>query len=401
MIGENRLNLLAEEYVRLALAMDAHDPGYVDAYFGPPVWKKEAQLNRLELKEIESRSSLLLDDLSGFEADDRNKLRLNYLESQSKALLSFTKILLGLEMDFDEESEALYGIRSMGLSETNRDKLLDGLDGLLPGKEDIPTRYDSYMNKFRIHPSLLIPLIEESLHRSRKVTNEKISLPADSFNVNLIEEAPWEAYNWYLGEKISRIDINSGIPITVDRVILYACHEAYPGHHTMWCMRDEILVKKRGWLENSIVAIRSPLALVAEGAAQYGVDLVFPKEKIIDYYVEELFPALGLPAEEADRFEMVTRLGNDLMFRGWVNTTRDLINRVIDRDETIERMCSQQLMSREMAKQYLLMMGHYRSYVINYSAGYDLVKQYVESHPNRWSAFQNVLSEPMTIAGLR
>jgi hypothetical protein len=33
------MNSIAEQYVRLALAIGQHDPDYVDAYYGPPEWR--------------------------------------------------------------------------------------------------------------------------------------------------------------------------------------------------------------------------------------------------------------------------------------------------------------------------------------------------------------------------
>ena len=32
---------IAEAYVKLVLAVGQHDPDYVDAYYGPPDWKKQ------------------------------------------------------------------------------------------------------------------------------------------------------------------------------------------------------------------------------------------------------------------------------------------------------------------------------------------------------------------------
>ena len=37
------MNTVAERYVKLVLAMGQHDPAYVDAYYGPPEWKAEAE----------------------------------------------------------------------------------------------------------------------------------------------------------------------------------------------------------------------------------------------------------------------------------------------------------------------------------------------------------------------
>ena len=37
------LNALAEQYVRASLEMGTHEEGYIDAYYGPPEWKAQAE----------------------------------------------------------------------------------------------------------------------------------------------------------------------------------------------------------------------------------------------------------------------------------------------------------------------------------------------------------------------
>ena len=37
------MNVVAESYVKLVLALGQHDAAYVDAYYGPPEWKSEAE----------------------------------------------------------------------------------------------------------------------------------------------------------------------------------------------------------------------------------------------------------------------------------------------------------------------------------------------------------------------
>src|SRR5258706_15096033 len=57
-----------------------------------------------------------------------------------------------------------------------------------------------------------------------------------------------------------------------------------------------------------------------------------------------------------------------------------------------------QLISRARAEQSLAFTEHYRSYVINYATGEDLVRAYVEragqSEAAQWAAYRRVLSEP-------
>jgi hypothetical protein len=43
--AEPDLNPLAEQYVRMSLEIGTHEEGYIDAYYGPPEWKTEAEAN--------------------------------------------------------------------------------------------------------------------------------------------------------------------------------------------------------------------------------------------------------------------------------------------------------------------------------------------------------------------
>ncbi len=47
-----QLDPIAEQYVRLGLALGEHDSDYVDAYFGPPEWRQEAAARALPLADI-------------------------------------------------------------------------------------------------------------------------------------------------------------------------------------------------------------------------------------------------------------------------------------------------------------------------------------------------------------
>ena len=44
------MDSIAQQYVRLVLALGQHDADYVDAYYGLPEWKAEAQTAKLDLR---------------------------------------------------------------------------------------------------------------------------------------------------------------------------------------------------------------------------------------------------------------------------------------------------------------------------------------------------------------
>src|SRR5580765_3458815 len=83
---DTTMNTLAERYVRLVLAVGQHDADYVDAYYGPPEWRKEAEAQKLPLTEIASRASALAQAIAGAKppvtADELTRLRYQYLARQ-------------------------------------------------------------------------------------------------------------------------------------------------------------------------------------------------------------------------------------------------------------------------------------------------------------------------------
>ena len=51
------MDSIAQRYVRVVLALGQHDADYVDAYYGPPEWKAEAQSAKLGLPAIAERAA--------------------------------------------------------------------------------------------------------------------------------------------------------------------------------------------------------------------------------------------------------------------------------------------------------------------------------------------------------
>ena len=76
----------------------------------------------------------------------------------------------------------------------------------------------------------------------------------------------------------------------------------------------------------------------------------------------------------------------------------------LDRERALELTQRYQLMSRARAEQSLAFTERYRSYVINYSAGEDLIRAYVErscdSAEAQWAAYASIMPELMLPADL-
>ena len=49
---KDEVNTVAERYARLVLALGQHDPDYVDAFYGPSMWKTQAEKEKKSLDVI-------------------------------------------------------------------------------------------------------------------------------------------------------------------------------------------------------------------------------------------------------------------------------------------------------------------------------------------------------------
>src|SRR2546429_7983604 len=84
------VNEIAEAYVKLVLAMGQHDSDYVDAYYGPPEWKKQ---EKKPLDAIALEATRLRDQLAKISesTDEMEQLRRRYLTKQLSALEARTR----------------------------------------------------------------------------------------------------------------------------------------------------------------------------------------------------------------------------------------------------------------------------------------------------------------------
>ncbi len=131
------MNPLAERYVKLVLAMGPHDADYVDAYYGPPEWRKEAESSKRTLAAIDSDATALAAALAktppDTSADELIRLRHSYLTRQLDALRARVAMLQGRKLTFDEESKALYDAVAPRNDAASFEQVLAELSKKLPG----------------------------------------------------------------------------------------------------------------------------------------------------------------------------------------------------------------------------------------------------------------------------
>lgn len=404
------LQRLAEAYARLVLAVGKHDSDYVDAFYGPAEWKEDADKEGLSLEGIKRRANGVLAELrtvSPARMDEMSGRRHLYLTKQLQALLARVNMLLGTTYTFDEESRSLYDAVAPTNTEDHFRETIRALGELLPGTGPVPERYGRYKERFTVPKAKLDRVFAAAIAESRKRTTGRLDLPAEErFTVEYVTGKSWSGYNWYQGGSTSLIQVNTDLPVSIDRAVDLASHEGYPGHHVYNTLIESHLVRERNWLEFSVYALFSPQSLIAEGTANYGIEMAFPAEERVKFERTTLFPLADLDPSEADAYYRVHRIFLKLSYAG-NEAARRYLDGKIGREEAMRWLTEYALMAPVRAEQRTRFFDQYRSYVINYNLGEDLVRRYIEARggspdnpARRWAQFKDLLTSPRVPSGL-
>ena len=400
---------MAERYVKLVLAMGQVDADYVDAYYGPADWKNKAEAEKKPLDAIAAETQPLRDALARIPVptQETERLRNEYLAKQLSALQARVRMVKGDRLKFDDESRALYDAVAPTFPDSHFQEILDKLESKVPGTGPLPQRYEEWRKAFIIPKEKLDAVLQLAIKECRARTLARIKLPpGESFTVEYVTNKPWGGYNWYKGNYRSVIQVNTDLPAYIDRAVDLAAHEGYPGHHVYNTLLEKNLVRDRHWVDFSVYPLYTPQSLVAEGTANFGRDIVFTKTERLKFEREVLFPAAGIDPARAEAYYAVQDLTRELDYA--VNeAARRYVNGEIDADAAIAWMQKYALMDVDRAKQRMKFIEHYRSYVINYNLGEDMVKTYIEKRggtedqpEKRWKEFEQLLSSPRLPSGL-
>ena len=166
---------------------------------------------------------------------------------------------------------------------------------------------------------------------------------------------------------------------------------------------EEKLVRGRGWIEYSVYPLYSPQSLLAEGSANYGIVLAFPGERKPAYEAAVRAPLAGLPVAEVGRYDQLLDAIQELAAAR--NTiAQQQLDGLIDEAAAVALTQRYALVSEARARQMVAFNKQYRSYVINYNIGREMVARDIERFPDqkaRWKRMEQLLSEPTLPSDLK
>jgi hypothetical protein len=397
---------LARQYVELVLAVGEHDPAFVDAYYGPREWHAAVKQRAASLPAIENQLAALTTRVNAArtKGDALLPMRKQFMQKQLRAMAFRIAMLKGEKSSFDQETSVLYDAVSPHYERSYYESLLQDLELLLPGKGSLVERVNAFRSQFVIPKDKLKAVMDAAIAGCKQRTMEHIQLPeGEAFKLEFVTDRPWSGYNWYKGNYQSVIQINVELPIYIDRAVDLGCHEGYPGHHTYNALLEQKLVKEKGWMEFSVYPLFSPQSMMAEGSANYGIQMAFSDESRLAFETETLYPLAGIKTIDAAKYHAMQKLLSKLSYSD-NEAARNYLDGNASKPETIDWLINVSLHPIEKAPQRIRFYDANRGYVINYNLGRDLIGNYLagkvkgleapELEQTKWALFAELMSTP-------
>jgi hypothetical protein len=390
----------AKSFVELALSIDKHFPGYVDAYFGPEDIREIVNAKgKVLLEELSSTLDQIID--STHQDAILTEERREFLSAELKAMQTTLRVLKGEEIGIVEESQGLYGLTPIWSEESVFDEAHHDLENLLPGSGSLAERMESFKEKTIVPKESLKSIVRYLADDFQRRTVELIALPEDeNCEYSFVQDKPWLGYNWYLGKYLSRIDINIDLPTSALSLPQVIAHETYPGHHTEHAVKEKELYREGGYLEHSILLSNAPSAVVSEGIAESALEMIVTPEEI-PQILQSILDQAGL--KEVDGIQ-IHQINNALrpLNKVSINLVLLLHGEGASDEEVINYGIRYSLINEQQSRKWLEFLKDplSRSYSTLYPLGYELVQDFISIGEDKTERFFRLIREPMTTSQL-
>lgn len=287
-----KISKFGEDFLLLALRIDKHIDGYIDFYIGPE-----------KLKQIVSNETLkppkkLLNDcnslLKQVNSQGYENTRQTYLEKLIIAMKTSIQLLTGVKIPIIEQFKKIYDV----ILPPANDLLLDDLKEECTKAYGNPENLEAYMRKLRINRKVPEPNVYKFFRNALNIIKSRTEeifgqlLPeSEKIIVNIVnnndKDLKWACYEWYLGNFISRIDINPNFQMYWTALLSFAAHEGYPGHHTEFVLKEQKLYQGQNQFEHSLLILHSPKLIISEGIAKTAISVLYSSKEVAEISLRE------------------------------------------------------------------------------------------------------------------
>jgi hypothetical protein len=412
-VGGTRLvpapDLVARDYILLALRLDQRIPGLVDGYFGPADLKAAVDMEQLRSPARLRDDAIALRGRLPAEVADAD--RRGWLDAQLVALETQAAGLTGETLPYLDYVARCFAYTPPRYPDEMFEAAAARIDELLPGDVPLADRLAAWDAGFTVPVDRLPGVVEWLVARFRATAADDFGLPdGEDLRVSLVTGQPWSAYNWFDGGRRSRVDVNTDLPVRASDLIGTIAHETYPGHHLEHAWKEADLVDTRGRLESSILLINTPECLISEGLADLGVQFASPpagrEDLLVEIYERAGLPFAADPAATREAAELTVAVKVERELLSAITGNAAILRHTDGRshDEVVTYLRDVGRFPAARAEKALEFIEHplWRTYVFVYAEGEALLKRWLEAvpEPERVARFGRLLHEQLTPAAV-
>ncbi|RMI34951.1 DUF885 domain-containing protein [Nocardia stercoris] len=391
---------LVTDYLRLGLAFDRLEEGFVDAYTGDPALRREVRdAPAPEPAVLAKRAAALRAELpdAGLPAD-----RTEFLDVHLRALECSGRKFAGEAITFVDEVRAYFDVDIVAGDEDDYRDAHRRMSEVLPGSGSLAERMAAHRQADEIPPDRLRACVDAFSGALRELVRKRYPLPElERVDYEVVGDKPWSGFNYYLGDFRSRVAINSDLKQHLAHLPALIAHESYPGHHTEHCRKEAGLVAA-GHAEQTLFLVNTPQCLMAEGLADLALrSIVGPDWGL---WAQEIYADLGLRFD-GERAQRLSAASAQLL---GVRQDAALLlhDRGRDSTEVAEFLQRWGLSTPERARQQLRFLSSplWRAYISTYVEGYKLLGGWLDraaDPDDRSERFRRLLDEPLTPGAIR
>ncbi|MFW0796155.1 DUF885 domain-containing protein [Gordonia sp. CPCC 205515] len=397
-----RTSPVVTEYLRLGLAFDRLEEGFVDAFTGDP------QLHAEVVNGPTPEPAALADRARGLRGElpaDLPSPRAAFIDSHLAALECSARKFAGEQIGFVDEVQAYFDVDiAMSDEQSYREAhAAMAVELGVPGAtgDALADAYAAHKRADEIPADRVDDCVRAFSSALRDRVRDTYPLPDNEIvEFEVVGDKPWSGFNYYLGGYRSKVAINTDLTQYMSSLPHLIAHEAYPGHHTEHCRKEQILVGG-GQAEQTIFLVNTPQCLMAEGLADHA--LVAAMGDDWGRWAQEIYADLGLRFD-GERAQRMSRAS-----AGLLGVRQDaallLHDRGADQDSVAQFLQRWLLAPPERARQMLRFLTSplWRAYISTYVEGYRLLGEWLDLTPGheRLARFGRLLDEPLTPAQLR
>ncbi|MCK2237114.1 MULTISPECIES: DUF885 domain-containing protein [unclassified Crossiella] len=392
---------LVREYLLLGLRFDRLVDGFVDAYTGDPLLRRQVGAEpRPDPAALAARARELRAELPGINLEPE---RVAFLDAHLIALECSGRKLAGEAVSFVEEVESYFQVRITPGDQDEYRAAHAELSALLPGESSLETRLNTFRGRDLVPPEKLEPVVHALSSTLRDTVRSTFGLPEEEVvEYEIVTDKPWSGFNYYLGGYHSKVAINADLGHRMANLPHLVAHESYPGHHTEHCRKESGLVAKQGQAEQTIFLVNTPQCLMAEGLADLGLHAVIGAGW--GRWTQEIVGDLGLRMEGEQQERMEGALGKLASVRQ--DAALMLHDRGADVDEVAMFLRRWLLCTDARARQMIRFLSDplWRAYTTTYVEGYRLLRTWLNARPSGQTVaqrYRRLLDEPLIPAGVR